>query len=440
MFDTIAIPFGWLMLVLYEFFKDYGIAVIVFALLMKVILLPFQMKSKRSMMQTTRIQPKLKELEKKHGANKQKYNEEVGKLYKEEKINPMSGCIWTLIPFPILIALYQAISQPLTIMMGVPKDLIAPNGAITNMLTQLGFTASGGGAYGQIAQAQFISKPEFFSSFAALSDKLHQISYQFLGIDLGLVPDFQFLWKTNWSDASVWLPGLGLFLIPIISTALTYASTIISTKMNSAGPQQNQMKSMMYLMPLISLYIAFIMPAALGLYWIATTFFGMVQDIWLTKRYRKIMDAEDAVKLEAIRAKEAELEAKRIETERLKAENKTYVNPNTAKRKQQKTEHQEMVEKASQWEKKNKQSKEAEEDAAAVGTRRYARGRAYDPERFDAAAAEVEEHKDDAKTEVQAVSLLEEEYVDTSPNVEGIDKELSESDDGNQTKDPEEED
>lgn len=106
--EFIAKPFGMLLMWLYEFTSNYGIAVILFALIVKIILLPFQLKSKRSMMRTSLLQDKMKEIEKKHGANKQKYNEEVQKLYQEEGINPMSGCIWTLIPFPILIALYQS--------------------------------------------------------------------------------------------------------------------------------------------------------------------------------------------------------------------------------------------------------------------------------------------------------------------------------------------
>ena len=141
MFDFITKPFGWLLMFLYELVNNYGLAVILFALVVKVVLLPFQMKSKRSMMRTSRLQPKLKELEKKHGANKQKYNEEVAKLYKEEGVNPMSGCLWSLIPFPIIIALFSAIRNPLTIMMGVPKALLDRRAAARslNRLTELGW-------------------------------------------------------------------------------------------------------------------------------------------------------------------------------------------------------------------------------------------------------------------------------------------------------------
>ena len=95
------------------------------------------------------------------------------------------------------------------------------------------------------------------------------------------------------------------------------------------------------------------------------------------------MDAEDAAKNEQQRIKEAELEAKRLETERKKSENKTEINPNTSKKKQQKTERQEQLEKAVEWERKNQKVPEKEEDnPSRVGNRRYARGRAYDPNRF----------------------------------------------------------
>ncbi len=398
--EFITKPFGWLLMLLYELVKNYGFAVILFALVVKVIMLPFQMKSKRSMMKTSRLQPKLKELEKKHGANKQKYNEEVAKLYKEEKINPMSGCLWSLIPFPIIIALFSAIRNPLTIMMGVPKALIEEGGAILEKLTSMGFSTTVNQNYLQIAQSQFIS--EHFDSFASLSDKLRQIDYSFLGMDLGQNPKFDFLWTTDWSDPSIWGPGLLLFLLPIVSGALAFLTSRISMKMNAQpdSQQANSMKSMMLFMPLINVYFAFIMPGAIGVYIIASMLFQTVQDIILTKHYTKILEAEDAVKLEQQRIREAELEAKRQETERRKLENNTQKNPNTSKKKQAKTERQEQLEKAAEWEKQHSPTPEAEQavDPSREGHRRYARGRAYDPERF----ANETETADDSETGAEA--------------------------------------
>ena len=105
------------MVQLYKLTGNYGVAVILFALGVNLILTPFMAKSKKSTMRTTRLQPKIKELQKRHEGNQQKLSEEMQKLYREEGINPMSGCLWSLIPFPILIALYSVIRQPITRMM-----------------------------------------------------------------------------------------------------------------------------------------------------------------------------------------------------------------------------------------------------------------------------------------------------------------------------------
>lgn len=386
--DFIAKPFGWLLMQLYQIVGNYGLAVILFALIIRIILTPFQMKSKRSTLKTSRLQPKMKELEKKHGANRQKYQEEVAKLYREEKINPASGCLWTLIPLPIIIALFSAVRQPLTIMMGVAQELLNEGGLIFNKLVELGGPVAKA-TYLQIDQAKFISDPANFSHFAPLSDALRQINYSFLGMNLGDTPQWNFLWKTDWSNIDVWGPGLLLFLLPIASGALSYLTSRINMKLNPiSDPQQaSTNRTMTLFMPLISVYFAFIMPGAIGLYIIASTLFTMIQDTILTKHYIKIIDAEEAEKLEKQRQRDAELEAKREETERKRLENATELNRNTSKKKLQKTERQEQQEKAAEWEKKNAGVEKQETEAPSrVGDRRYARGRAYDPLRYERAA------------------------------------------------------
>ena len=390
MFNAIAKPFGLLMMWLYEALGNYGLAVIVFALIVKLILLPFQMRAKRSSMRMTRLQPRIKELEKKHGANKQKFNEEVQKMYREENVKPLSGCLWSLIPFPILIALYQAIRYPLTIMMGVPADLLtkatdtAPAGAIQAMLDRLNFSTNMNAAYEQIAQTQFISRAENWPFFANLSDKLRQIDYSFLGLDLGVKPQLKILWQGDWSDPATGKIAL-LLIIPIVAGVLTYLQSKISMKLTNSGdsndPQQKSAQSMMYMMPLMTLYFAFIMPAALGVYWIAGSVFAIIQEILLNKKYQKIFEREDAEYNERQRLKAEELEAKRKETERLKAENATTRNPNTSKKKIQITEREVQREKAQEYERKLRSESE-EDDPTRIGQRRYARGRAYDPNRY----------------------------------------------------------
>ena len=354
MLTTIAKPFGMLLMWLYELVANYGIAVILFAIVVKIILLPFQMKSKRGTMKSSRLQPQMAELQKKHGANKQKYNEEMQKLYKEEGVNPASGCIWGIIPLPILLALYQAIRFPITIMMGVGADLLAEGGAIVTKLADLGFVQTVTDAYVQIQQTQFISLPENFNVFVSLADKLRQIDYNFLGMDLGAVPSFKF-WQYNWSGgASEWGPQLLLFLVPIVAGGLSLVQSLIMQKIqptqvptgDGAAAAGGSMKMMTYLMPLMSVYFAFIMPAALGIYWAASSVLQIIQEVVLTKHYTKILDAEDEIKNRDRKARDTEIERKRLETEQLKAENKTETNKSTSKKKLEAAEEAEEAKEA----------------------------------------------------------------------------------------------
>lgn len=397
MLDAIAKPFGLLLLWLYNLVGNYGIAIFLFALIVKIIMLPFQMKTKKSMMRMAALNPQIQELQKRHEGNPKKLQEETAKLYKEEKVNPMSGCLWSLIPYPILLALYRAIRFPLTTMMGVSKDLLAEGGAILNKLTELGFVASGKStAYLQLEQSEFISN--HFADFAGLSDKLVNIDYSFLGLNMGSTPKVFF-----WKDGLTWL-SIGLFLIPIVSALLSWLQMKLSQKTNPAPATQNaqqatSMKTMNLMMPLISLWIGFSMPAALGMYWIFTSALAIVQELVLNKYYGKLIAAEAAERTARQRAREAEFERKRAETERLRAEGLTKENANTSKRKQQaraKAESDELRAAAIREERAAKRAamglppEEDEKPASQVGNRRYARGRAYVEDRFTNPAAAAE--------------------------------------------------
>ena len=381
--ETITWPFSQLLMAFYNFTLNYGIAIILFAVVLRLILLYPMMKSKQSMMRSARLQPYMKELEKKHEGNKQKYQEEVAKLYKDENINPMSGCLWSLIPMIILFMLYDVIRKPYTNLMHLSADQYT---AITDKVTSLGGTIPTGG-YSQLSLVDFIH--QHFDSFAGISNKLIDLDFSFLGMNLGVQPDWKFFLSTDWSQTSVWLPALGLFLIPIVSGVLSYFSMVISNKANPGmAQQQSQMKMMMYMMPLMSVYFGFIMPGALGVYWIANSVLAIAQDSILNSYYGKQMDKEDAERRERMRAREIEIEKKRLETEKLKALGATEINKNTSKKKIQATAKAASNERLA--------AERAEEKAARrtalgltndtpdsqVGNRRYARGRAYVEDRF----------------------------------------------------------
>ncbi|MEG0777214.1 MAG: membrane protein insertase YidC [Oscillospiraceae bacterium] len=384
--SIVTYPFAWLLLTLYDFTMNYGVAIFLFALIVKLVLLPFQMKSKRSMMRTTRLTPIMKELEKKHEGNKQKYQEEVARLYKEEKINPMSGCLWTLIPFPILIALYSVIRQPFTSLMRIGADQVT---AISNRLAQMGLYTipEKVDAYYEITLADLVHN--HFAEFQDISTKLVDLDFNFLGMNLGLRPEWNFFMHVDWGNPEQWGAALGLFLIPVISALLSYLSMKISNASNpGAAEQQGSMKGMMMAMPLVSLYIGFVMPAALGIYWIANSLLAIIQDVLLNRHYNKILDAEDAERRERMGARDAELERKRLETEKLRELGATTRNKNTSKKKLQSAQKTQDEERQAAERAQEKAKRRAalglsdETPDSQVGNRRFARGRAFVDDRF----------------------------------------------------------
>ena len=394
--EIITWPFAKLMVWLYNLTGNYGVALIFFALTVNLIMTPFMAKSKVSMMRQARLQPLIQELQKRHEGNPQKLNAEMQKLYREEGVNPMSGCLWSLIPFPILIALYSVVRQPLTRMMFVAKDFVT---VLQDFFVEKGlYTVATGraSAYYEIELTK-LTHDNWSAVTAGLADKLDpnllNVDFSFLGLNLGDQPQWNFFMNTDWSKVSVWLPALGLFLIPFISAGLSWASMQLSTKMNPNANQDAQtqatMNSMNLMMPLMSIWICFVMPAAMGIYWIANSIFGMARDFILTKVFMKQLAVEEAERAAQRSVREAELEAKRAETERLKAEGKTEVNTNTSKKKLQAGEKQKAAERKAALDRADRAARrerlgiaENEKPASQVGNRRYARGRAYVPDRF----------------------------------------------------------
>ncbi len=421
MWATITRPFAWLMVQLYELTGSYGLAVIFFALVVNLILTPFMAKSKKAMMRTTRLQPEMQEIQRRHEGNPQKLNQEMQKLYQEAGANPMSGCLWSLISFPILIALYSVVRQPLTRMMFVASDFVT---RLQDFFVSQGLytVPERVNAYFEIELAKLSHEHWGLiqSGLTDLDPHFIDVDFSFLGLNLGDQPRWNFFMNTDWSDTSVWLPALGLFLIPFLSAFLSWLSMKVSNAANPTQDAQAQasMKSMNLVMPLTSIWICFIMPAAMGIYWIANSVFGMIRDVVLTKIYKKQLDKEDEERRARRSAREKEIEAKRQETERLRAEGKTEKNVNTSKKKIQANEKQKSDERKAAAEKAERAArrerlgiKEAEKPASQVGNRRYARGRAYVPDRFTnpegaeeatlaaAAASEFEDAIDDSVEE-----------------------------------------
>ncbi|MPM49123.1 Membrane protein insertase YidC [bioreactor metagenome] len=282
---------------------------------------------------------------------------EIQKLYDREKVNPMGGCLWSLLPLPILIGLYGVIQKPLTYLMNLSNDEI-------NELSSFLFdtvVGSNGSNQIHIAEELFNRFSEVISNLPALADKLFLLDYRFLGINLAQTPQ----WNITQFDSMSW-NNIGLFLIPIVSAGLAFLSMQISMKTNSTAsnsdsPAAANTKSMMYTMPLVSLWIGFTLPAALGIYWIANNVFTMLQEFVAGKLLKKDFEAMKREQAEReLREKEEEKERRRIA-----AENKAKA--------------------AAEGKKRQAVERKVSGDVLAnsrVGIRAYARGRNYDPNRF----------------------------------------------------------
>lgn len=296
--------FGWMLNIIYGLVENYGIAIILFTLLIKIILLPLTLKQQKSMTKMQRIQPKLTELTEKYKYDKEKQSQETMRLYKEYGVNPMGGCLPLLIQFPILIAFYQVIQKPMQYVIGFGTDKIA------ELLKAEGIKET-------LAGAQIL-----------LAEKLGKLNFDFFGLDLAVTP---------WDELKAFMAGtagamaLTALIIPVLSCVTTYLSSKISTMMNGKkkeekkeekaperilSPDQKKTnensaesmtKTMTYFMPLMTLWLTFTFPAAMGLYWTVSNILGLVQSIVLNGYYNKKLQAEieltDKAREEKIQAK-----------------------------------------------------------------------------------------------------------------------------------------
>ncbi len=359
----ICIPFAWLLRVFYEMTGSYGLALILFTLIVKLVLLPFQLKSKKSMLRMNQFQPKMKEIQEKYANNQQKMNEELQLLYAREGINPMSGCLWSLLPFPIIIALYSIIRQPLSRFMLLSAETIEKVRGIAEGLGYVMAETNGRASfYEEIKLAQFVN--DHFSSFSGISG-LFRMDYDFLGLDLTVVP--QTVWKQMFSGG--WAV-FGLVLIPVISAVLSLFQSKVATAGSSQGNDATarQTRSMMYMMPLMSLWIGFTLPAALGVYWIANSTFQIVQDVILNKFFSQQMEREESEKEKAKR--EARV-AKMLAAREQQRQYQEAANKNRGKSPAKRQEP-----------KKTEKKTSSTTEAGRIGDRPYARGRAYHPDHY----------------------------------------------------------
>ncbi|MEE3458503.1 MAG: YidC/Oxa1 family membrane protein insertase [Candidatus Faecousia sp.] len=404
-FDYVKLPFSYLLSWLYDLTGNFGVALILFALIVKILLLPASAKSKKGMMKMSRLTPQVKALEEKYGDDKQAYQAAVNELYRKEGASGCGGCIWSLLPLLILIPLYEIIREPITWLMFHGRVSDATLGQIQNALISSGsmtakaLSSGRSAAYWQMSAMPYIQTN--LEAMKAISPSIIAMNTKLLGVELATIPHVLF-WN-YFAVSGVW-NAIGQFLLPILSGGINMVSVLIGQKQNNAvvvdknGNQDEEMakssqqaqsnKMMTYLMPLMSVYIGFVAPAGLSVYWIVQGVFGMVQDYFLNKHYKQIYDAEDEIKRQNA-AKEAALEAER---ERLRAERRAenpdgMVGAASKKKLQQRQKNEQAAKEAAYQEMKAAASGMTDAEGASEdpddSRRPNRRGRNYDPHRYD---------------------------------------------------------
>ena len=404
--DLITIPFGWLLGQLYHLTNNYGVAMILFALAVNLVLLPINAKSKKSMMKMSRLQPKIQEIQRKYANDQQKQNEAMQQLQREEGASMgMGGCLWSFIPLFILFPLFTVIREPITYILGESAEVTAQIVEVIKTASPALFSSSrAGGYYDQVIAASAIA--EHASALQAAipgisADTLAGINFNFIGVNLGEIPSWQF-W--TW-DAFSWA-NIGAFLIPMISAGSQILQMLISQKTNDSvitnekGIQDKEMaansqtaqtnKMMIWMMPIMSLWIGFTVSAGLSLYWFIGGVFRMITDPIMTAHYRKVYDAEDAIKIKrALEEDRLEAERERVRAER-RAANPEGQTQNTSKKKLQKQQMAEEAAAKAAAKRAYDESKgifaeeEAEESCmSGISDRPYCKGRNYDPNRYN---------------------------------------------------------
>lgn len=289
---------GYLLWFLYTIFRNYGVAIILFTIILKLVMFPMSLKQQKSMASQSKLAAKQKELQKKYGTNKQKYNEELMKLYEKEGVNPSSGCLTTLIPFPIMLGIYYSVIMPLSNTLHIASDTIK---LATEYISKIpGVVSTAGAGYTEL---------EIIRNFDALKGNLTMFSpadldkieffskgFHFAGLDLLATPKGADLLSFLW-------------IIPVLSLVSSFAYQFYMSRAQGATTQGQPgcMKVMMYVFPLISVYWAYIMPAAVGFYWVISSVTSFGQSI-ITNKYFSVnhmtamTEAQRAVTLELAEA------------------------------------------------------------------------------------------------------------------------------------------
>lgn len=286
MFNWLYQGLGYIIRFCYSLTNNYALALLLFALFVKLVLFPFGIKQQKNMVKQATLRPREMAIRKKYAGRtdqktQQKQQEEIMKLYQDENYNPMGGCLPLLIQFPILLSLYRVITQPLTYICRFSSETIAAvNARITEIYTAAGIAFETAKGYSAEISSVTHMKDIGFEKFADIE-----------GFSAEAIPNFEIFGGLNLAYTPSFTDFSWLLLIPLFTLIFTLLSSKISRKLSYQAPSAQDaansasMKIMEYSMPLLSTYICFTVPATIGLYWIFQNILTIVQQVALYKLF-----------------------------------------------------------------------------------------------------------------------------------------------------------
>lgn len=275
---SISSLFGYILDFIYNLINNYGLAIILFSVLLKLLLLPLSIKQQKTMNKTTKIQGKVKEIQEKYKNDQNKMNQELMDLYKRENMSPFSGCLTSIIQIIILFAMFGLVRNPLTYMKKVDTGII--ENYKTEMRQELGENSISSN-YPEISVLKYVN------NYKTQEDPLY-INTDFYGLDLSKIP------QENLDDWTV-------YIIPALYVITTFISMQITTKKTNIKKDEDKViekenkeenaeemamqmnKSMTWFMPIMSISISIIAPLGLALYWLVNNILMIAERLILNK-------------------------------------------------------------------------------------------------------------------------------------------------------------
>lgn len=299
---AISSLFGYILNALYNLFNNYGIAIILFSILLRIILIPITIKQQKTMKKTTKLQQEMNNIREKYKNNPEKLNQETIELYKRENLSPFSGCLSAILQLVIILAVFWMVSQPLTYMKKVQnselfneyKQKIEEQSNTKSTYKEIAVIEMVESDYKELINSLNDENIENREELETRKNQLEElrINMEFLGLDLSKVPTQSL---NDWK----------VYVIPVLYVITSFISIRLSTKtqnnQNSSETKSEEQesieqmnKSMSYMMPIMSISIAAIAPLGLALYWLVSNVLMIFERFIINKFMNSKEEQENA--------------------------------------------------------------------------------------------------------------------------------------------------